>query len=258
LAGRLFRYASGDDAAEAFVVEPAQSRGSILVIHEVWGFNGYVRAVCARLARCGYAAYAPILYWRDKRLFSAERMREAMNVVWDLPLEERYDRRKMERAIEEKRADRTTATLLRTLYDRSFRSKMLGDVVALATLVSGQLGGIGTVGYSMGGGLSLRLAAEFPRLRACVVFSARPPGDEFLERIRAPMLAMYGSRDDFMTGDLPAFVRSAIVHGRELTLKTYPSVGHEFFDWTKAGGREKEAAEDAWRATQEFLDHTFL
>jgi len=249
-AGRLLRLPGGHEAAEAYVALPPRPRAAVIVIHEVWGLDDYVRSACERLKEAGFAAYAPALYWREKGLFTPARVREAMRVVWDLSLEERHQRRKLDYAVAKKKAPEKTKDLLVTLYDREFRSRMLGDVVALARHASKLTGRVGVVGFSMGGGLALRLAAAYPPLRACAVFSAEPPGREVVKRIRAPVLAMYGSDDHFMTRRVPEFVGDALESGMDITLKTYPSAGHEFFRWPTGG----HASEDAWRTAVAFLD----
>src|SRR5262245_7618929 len=47
----------------AHVAIPASGHGpGVMVLHEAWGLDGWVRAVCARLAREGFAALAPDLF----------------------------------------------------------------------------------------------------------------------------------------------------------------------------------------------------
>src|SRR2546422_8745896 len=36
----------------------------LVVIQEIFGVNGYIKGVCGRLAKLGYVAMAPDLYWR--------------------------------------------------------------------------------------------------------------------------------------------------------------------------------------------------
>src|SRR5207249_8128678 len=139
--------------------------GAVIVVHEVWGFNSYIQDVCRRVASLGYSALAPMLYWSEGgMLFEPEAIRQAMRVVWDLSLPERYDRTELLAAIREKRAPDKIGQLLNVLYDRDFRARMLQDLVSLAESATSEGIPAGTIGFSMGGGLALRLAARFGRL----------------------------------------------------------------------------------------------
>ncbi len=246
-------YQSNGQVAKAFYVRPRESRASVVVVHEVWGFGPYIQDICRRIGALGFRALAPLLYWRDSPLFDPNTIRRAMKVVWDLPLTERFDKRKLESTMREKKASEEVGRLLRTLYDGAFRSRMLDDVLSLSVSVAGDGRSVGAVGFSMGGGLVFRLAAQFRQLRACVAFSAEPPDVQTVRRIKSPILMFYGSEDLFMTRDVPIFVKNAITHGKDLALKTYPSAGHEFFD--PAGNEYNEAAaNDSWELAAAFLN----
>ena len=155
----------------------------------------------------------------------------------------------MERA----RASREVRRLLGTLYDRSYRSLLAGDVAALARSVSGNRRKLAVVGYSMGGAFALGLAARQSAVGACVTFSAEPPRSDDLAKIRAPILSFYGSDDSFMTARVPEFVADALRLGKALTLAIYPSAGHEFFDRESPSGYEPSAAAESWRTLTRFL-----
>ncbi len=250
------KFRAEDGTAEAVFADPGGSAPPVIVLHEVWGMTPFIESVCEELADQGFAAFAPLLFWRDGDLFSRENIRKAMSVVWDLPLGERYDRRNLEVAFERARASRGVRRLLGTLYDRSYRSLLAGDVAALARSVSGHRRKLGVLGYSMGGGLALGLAAERSGVGACVTFSAEPPRSAELAKVRAPILSFYGSDDSFMAARVPEFVADALRLGKALTLSVYPSAGHEFFDSGSPSGYEPGAAAESWRSlTRFFTDH---
>jgi len=239
--------------AEAFFADPGGGAPPVIVLHEVWGMTPFIESVCRGLAGQGLAAFAPRLYWRDRNLFSGGNIREAMSVVWDLPLGDRYDRRKRELAFQRAEASREVRRLLGTLYDRSYRSLLAGDVAALARSVSGRRRKLAVVGYSMGGGFALGLAARRSALSACVTFSAEPPRSADLAKILAPILSFYGSEDSFMTARVPRFVADALRLGKALTVAIYPSAGHEFFDRESPSGYVPSAAAESWRTLTRFL-----
>src|SRR2546427_6370256 len=220
------RYESKGQVAKAFFVGPKHTEASVLVVHEVWGFSLHIHDVCRLIGAMGFTALAPILYWRDGRLSDPNKIRKAMKAVWALSLNDRFDRSKLELTMKEKHASEESRRLLGTLYDRAFRAQMLNDVLSLAGSVAGGGTRVGAVGFSMGGGLVFRLAAQFKELRACVAFSAEPPDSQTIRRIRAPILTFYGTEDSFMTVGVPTFVENALMHGKDLSLKTYPLAGH--------------------------------
>lgn len=49
----------------AYVAEPSVASGpAVLVVHEIFGVNDSMRAICDRLAQNGYLAVCPDLFWR--------------------------------------------------------------------------------------------------------------------------------------------------------------------------------------------------
>ena len=248
-------YESNGQVGKAFCVRPKEPEASVVVVHEVWGFSQHIQDVCRSIGALGFTALAPLLYWRDSVLFESNKIRSAMKVVWDLSLPERYDRQKLELTLREKHASEESGRLLRTLYDGAFRERMLSDVLCLAASVAGEGRRVGAVGFSMGGGLVLRLAARSRQLRVCVAFSSEPPDDQTVRRIRSPILMFYGSEDSFMTRGLPLFVENALKHGRDFTIRSYASAGHEFFN-PEDGGYDEDAATDSWALTTIFLNRT--
>ena len=250
-------YPTGGGKAEAYRSEPPSGRplGQVVVIHEVWGLTRAIQDVCVRLSEQGFLAVAPVLYWRDNELFSHERIREGMRLVWGLTLEERYRPQLLAAALTKGRASKETTSMLRTFYDQGFRRLLLADLRSLANdLVKESRGvAIGALGFSMGGKLAMQLAARLPQIAACVAYSAEPVRGPALAKLRSPLLLLYGSEDRFMTRHLGAFVQEALTKGTELELKLYQSAGHEFFDPSNKREYRARAAEDAWAASSDFL-----
>jgi carboxymethylenebutenolidase len=252
LEGSLISYRVADGRAEAFAADPGAHAPAVVVLHEVWGLTPHVERVCAELAGRGFAAVAPVLYWRDKALFSADNLREAMKAVWGIPIASRYDRTRLRAAVDRAKASTEVRDLLDRLYSRSYRALLLSDVLALTRGVSRNRPATAALGYSMGGGLAFRLAARSSKVSACVTFSAEPPSSKELSKIASPLLAFYGSEDRFMTKRVPQFVADALRLGKRLTLTIYPSAGHEFF---APGDRAYEpgAASDSSETMRLFL-----
>ncbi|MDA4117567.1 MAG: dienelactone hydrolase family protein [Thaumarchaeota archaeon] len=252
----FMKYGADGERPEAYVSNPRSSHpsGQVIVIHEVWGFTPFIQRVCERLSHSGFLAVAPLLYWRDKELFSPTTLREGLDAVWDLSLEERYRPAKLAAAMREKRPSKEAESMLKVLYDMGFRKRILQDVTSLADSLKTQSAHprIGVLGFSMGGKLAIQLAAGFPGLLACVAYSAKPADSATVKRIQCPVQLFYGKDDLFMTRDLPEFVKDSMRNAAELALKIYPQAGHEFFDETNRG-YQAAAAMDAWGETVDFF-----
>ena len=237
-----------------FVVEPKGASGCVVVFHEIWGLADHTKDVCKRLGRLGFAAAAPNLYKGYDELLTPTNVKAAMEVVWDLSLEERRDKTKVKAVLARKKPGLEVADTLTTLYDPRFREQLLVTATELVEKLDAKFGGVSTLGFSFGGGISLRVATLTKKLKSAIAYCGEPP--EELSKISCPMLAVYADEDGFMNGRIPGFVEAATRAGKDLTIKTLPRANHEFFDHTKKATYNREAAEEAWRVTTWFLART--
>ncbi len=104
----------------------------------------------------------------------------------------------------------------------------------------------------MGGGLSAQLAASDAGLAAAVCFYGMPPGREEAERISCPLLGLYGSEDERITGQVPAFLETMRDLGKPFEQHIYDGAPHAFFNDTRPSYRVA-AARDAWARTLAFF-----
>ncbi len=112
---------------------------------------------------------------------------------------------------------------------------------------------VGTVGFCMGGALSLYAASKNPQVGACVVFyGIHPNVKPDLASLRAPVLGIYAENDGYVT---PTVVRELEAklkqHGKSAEMHIYPDVDHGFFNDTREVYNEA-AAKDAWRRVLAF------
>ncbi len=249
------QFQSGKERVPAFFVTPAQATASVVIFHEVWGLGPHVREVCKRISKLGFTTIAPNLYWREKKLV-LEKIRAAMEGVWDLSLAERRDVDKVREALTKKGLSQEIFEVATTLYDQHFRDRMLDDAVACVKFARQRTPKVATVGFSMGGGLSARVAARFSHLASCVIFYGEPPEAQQVEKIQAPILAIQAEHDDITNSKIPSFVNSVLASGKDLTLKVYPGTTHGFFNHTDKQLYDKAAAVDAWELTKWFLLRT--
>jgi len=238
------------------IAEPKGASGCVIVLHEVWGLTEHTEDVCKRLGKLGFAATAPNLYKGYEGLLTPDNVKRAMEAVWDLSLEERRDRAKLNAVLAKKSPGRKVIEAATTLYDQRFREGILQSVVRLAREADKRFGGASTLGFSFGGGISLRVAARAARLKSAIAYYGEPPSYEELRKIHSPILAIYAGEDEFMNRRVPNFIDAATKAGKDLTLRTFPGVKHGFFDDTKRATYNQEAAREAWAITGRFLGRT--
>lgn len=204
-----------------FLVRPkdAGRYPAMIVIHEIWGLVDHIMDVAARLAREGYVALAVDLF--DRKIISR---------------------------IEEGRELRQKLT----------EEKILGDLDGafsyLKTLEYVKPDRIGSIGFCMGGGLSLLLACRNRELAAAVVFYGRNPSPiDLVKNIQCPVLCSYAGADmGIMESDIDLLKQTLTKHGKVFDIKVYPGAPHAFFNDTRPSYRP-EAAKDAWERALSFL-----
>jgi len=215
-------FPSGKETASGFLAvpdKPGQYPG-LVVIHEWWGLNDWVKEQTEKLAAQGYVALAVDLY-RGK---NATDPSEAHELMRGLP------------------------------QDRAIRD-MQAAFDYLAARKDVKPGRIGSIGWCMGGGFALQLAIHQPRLVACVVnYGALPTDPNDMQQIGAAVLGNFGADDKGITpADVQAFEKTMKGLNRFVDVKIYPGAGHAFENPNNTTGYRPEAAADAWKRTLAFL-----
>jgi carboxymethylenebutenolidase len=212
----------------------------IVVIQEAWGVDTYLEDVTQRLAKAGYVAFAPDLYARDGSrapLLSTERIARLQAFVNELPPGVWQDTSRRDEAIAGL-PDPARSELKEThgAFTQAVSSDKHLEPLTAATrylrdkqpATRGQK--LGSVGFCLGGGLSARLAAADPELKAAVIFYGTSPSDELVPKIQAPLLGFYGEQDPRINSTIPAFAAAAERHGKSFEQHIYPGAQHAFFN----------------------------
>jgi len=210
----MVKFPSGKDTIEGFLAVPEQPGRypGVIVIHEWWGLNDWVKEQTQKIAEQGYVVLAVDLY-RGK---TATDPNEAHELMRGLP------------------------------QDRAVRDMQAAfDYLSARKDVNGR---IGSVGWCMGGGYSLQLAIHQPRLAACVVnYGALPTDPNDIQQIGAPVLGNFGGQDHGITpADVKAFQKSLTALGRYVDIKIYDDAGHAFENPNNQTGYKPADAADAW------------
>jgi carboxymethylenebutenolidase len=223
--GKEVSYKSGDETVTGMLYTPSGSGPfpGIVVIHEWWGLNDWVKEQASKLADQGYVALAIDLY-RGKVADNPNTAHELM------------------RGVPEDRAARDLHAAVEYLKSQSNVKKDR----------------IGSIGWCMGGGYSLNVALAEPTLAATVInygHLATDPGA--LQKIHAAILGNFGGKDQGIPPeDVKKFEDALKKDGKQVDIKIYPDAGHAFENPNNKGGYRPDDAADAWQRTVKFLNET--
>lgn len=206
--------------AKGFLARPDDDgkHAAVIVIHEIWGLVEHIKDVSRRFAREGFVSLAVDLF--DGKIVSK---------------------------IEEGR------TLRQEFREEKILRDLRGGFNYLQSLDCVNQTRIGSVGFCMGGGLSLLFACHNENLAAAVVFYGRNPSPiDLVKNIQCPILCNYAGADIAITESEINLLKQALKkYGKTFDVKIYPEAPHGFFNDTRESYRP-EAAKDAWERTLNF------
>lgn len=186
----------------------------VVVIQEWWGLNDNIRDTADRLARNGFVALAPDLYY-------------------GVTAYEPDDARKLAMALEYPDALRVIQSAINLLIDHEEVSPKK----------------IGVVGFCMGGGLAWHGAARLEGIGAAVPCYGGGPEMTLEEarQIRVPVLSIYGELDQGVSPEV-ARRRADLMDSAGVEHETiiYPGAQHAFMN-DQRPVYHPEAAADAWQ-----------
>src|SRR6059036_2256955 len=223
--GKSVSYKSGDETVQAMLHTPT-GKGpfpGIVVIHEWWGLNDWVKEQADKLAGQGYAALAIDLY-RGKVAATPDEAHELM------------------RGVPEDRAARDLHAAFEFLKSQPNIQK---DRIA-------------SIGWCMGGGYSLDVVLQEPTLSAAVINYGHLAVDaDSLKKINAPILGIFGGKDrGIPVEDVKKFEKQLKQMGKKVEIIIYPDAGHAFENPNNKEGYRSDDAADAWKRTLDFLKRT--
>lgn len=223
-------------AIECFVARPSgQPIGAVIVIHEVWGIQEQTRSIARRLAGDGFIAIAP-------------------DVLSEIGVDETagadLERLRFHATDEERHREQQR---LRDLFSAAFAPEYtawavsaLSKVVDAALAMDGIEGRVAVTGFCFGGSLAWQLVAADERVLAAIPFYGRGPDRSALDRIRVPVLAIYGGLDQPLMDDLPRLTADAEAAGVVMETVVYPDAEHAFFNDLNPAVHDADAAADAY------------
>lgn len=219
--GQLIEFASNGDKASGYLALPEGGTGpGVIVIQEWWGLVPHITDVADRFASEGFVAVAPDLYGGKTTTEPDEAGKEMM-----------------------------------ALRIPEATKQMSG---AVDELLRRSVGQVGVVGFCMGGGLALVLAAARPdAVAACVPFYGLIPWPDAApdySNMSASVLGHYAGKDEYFTPDaVRALERQLKDLGKDVEMNVYEDADHAFFNDTRPEVYDPQAAAMAWSRTIEFL-----
>ncbi len=219
--GNMVEFSSNGGQASGYLAVPDKGNGpGVVVIQEWWGLVHHVKNVCDRFAAAGYVALAPDLY-HGKTAKSPD------------------EAGKLSMAMRIDQAEKDLRGAIQFLLDHEATT---GNKV-------------GTIGFCMGGALSLYAACKNPQVGACVVFyGGHPNVKPDLPNLQGPVLGIYAERDRSVTPEsVHVLERELKALGKSVEVHIYPGADHAFFNDDRPEVYNEKAAADAWQRVLEFF-----
>lgn len=187
----------------------------LVVVHEIYGFNNYLKSVSDQLAAAGYSA-AAVDFYKGR---TANSLEQGMAIRDSLRQEDILD-----------------------AIRAGFKSLRASGAKTL-----------GTLGFCMGGGFALLGACHLPETSFCVDYYGSIGNTEDVANLRGPVLLILGSEDARVTPwAYENFLPAAMKFKKRVEVQMYPEAKHAFHNNEGSNYNEK-AAKEAWQRTTEFL-----
>jgi len=197
----------------------------VMVVSEIFGVHEHIRDICRRLAKAGYLAIAPELFFRQGEASDYD----------DIP------------------------TLLKELISKVPDTQVLADLDHVANWASrhdGDMRRLAITGFCWGGRITWLYAAHNPQLKAAVAWYGKLVGDKTIKQqkqpvdiavdLNAPVLGLYGAKDDGIPLESVETMRQALrAANSHAEIIVYPDAGHAFnADYRPS--YHAESAADGW------------
>jgi carboxymethylenebutenolidase len=221
--GEMVSYPSNGGTSEGYLAVPSSGNGpAVIVIQEWWGLVPHIKELADRFAEAGFVALAPDLYHGAHTNEPDEAGKLMMGLAMD---------------------------------------QAAKDIAGAAAFLAARpevTGGVGAVGFCMGGSLALWSATLSEHVVATVGFYPAVPWERMSPKWDnyAGKAAMIHCSEEDGTSAAPGIqqAKQAIeAAGGEVISYDYPGTHHAFFNDDRPEVYDREASALAWARTIEFL-----
>jgi carboxymethylenebutenolidase len=206
-----------DGPFSAYVARPAAAKApAIVVIQEIFGVNAVMRGVCDDLARNGYLAICPDLFWRIEPGID---ITDQSDAEWKKAFE------------------------LYNAFDVDNGVADIAATIAAIRMDGGCTGKVGAVGFCLGGLLAF-LTATRTDSDASVAYYGVGIDKYTAEaaKLSAPLLMHIAEEDHFVPKPAQEQILTALKNHPHIEIHTYPGRDHAF---ARRGGEHYDAADAA-------------
>lgn len=215
-------FPSGADTITGYLAHPKKDGTFpvVLVCHENRGLTPHIQDVTRRLAKAGYVGLAVDLLSRQGGSATV--------------------------------GEANVPGALGQIDPVQFVDDFKNGWAYLKTLSYADAARVGMVGFCFGGGITWRVAAGMPELKAGVPFYGPPVPESDVPKIQAAILAVYGGLDQRITSTAAAIEAAMKANNKIYEKVIYPNADHAFHNDTSSR-YNAEAATDAWKRTLEWF-----
>jgi carboxymethylenebutenolidase len=207
----------------------------VLVVQEIFGVHEHIRDVCRRLAKLGYFAIAPELYYRQGDVSKLTDNQEIF------------------------------AKVVNHVPDSQVMSDLDAAVVYAESTGKADTSRLGITGFCWGGRITWTYCVHNPKVKAGVAWYGRLVAPqkaplqpaypaELAPCLKVPVRGLYGGQDASIPLEHVEQMRAALKAAGNATAEiiVYPDAPHAFYADYRPNYR-KEAAEDGWKKMQEWF-----
>jgi len=221
-----------DSTFGAYIARPeALPAPAVVVLQELFGVNADIREKCDELAKQGFLAVAPDLFWREE---PGVDLGVRSDIDWEHGLR------------------------LYQSYDRDAGVRDIKDTIDTVAKMPECTGKIAVLGYCLGA-LMTFLTAVRCRVDAAVAYHGGDT-EKYLREINglhAPLLMHLAEEDEFISKPAQAEIKAALAEKPGATVYSYPDQCHAFSRHNGTHYNAKAAALANGR-TSEFLKQRLL
>jgi carboxymethylenebutenolidase len=194
---------------------PTGTGPGIVLIQEIFGVNGHIKAVADQYALDGYVVFAPDLFWRQQA---------GVNLGYT-------------------EADFNTALGFMQNTDFGLAVEDIKSTVATLRAMPECTGHVASLGFCMGGLLSY-LSAANAGVDAAVCYY---PGSienhlDQASKVTCPILIHFAEKDHYIAPAAVKAVQETFAQAKNVVIRVYPDVDHGFNCWERDAYQQKTSA----------------